>query len=84
MITPPSVEGWDVELFPFPFSEFRIYCRSTTGVDELYQPDEEPSQEIVVLADSTMLTRSLPADTMKRCIKSFTLYEKFKIVSNNS
>ncbi|KAJ3619227.1 hypothetical protein MTP99_004928 [Tenebrio molitor] len=55
----------DAELFPLPLSEFRIHCRSTTGVDELFQPDEEPSQEIVVLADSTMLTRSVPADTNK-------------------
>ncbi|KAH0812395.1 hypothetical protein GEV33_010397 [Tenebrio molitor] len=60
----------DAELFPLPLSEFRIHCRSTTGVDELFQPDEEPSQEIVVLADSTMLTRSVPADTV-------TVYKKF-------
>jgi hypothetical protein len=42
----------------------------TTGVVELYQPDEETLQEIVVLTDSSMLTRSLPADTVKPCIKS--------------
>ncbi|KAH0820786.1 hypothetical protein GEV33_002005 [Tenebrio molitor] len=46
-------------------NEFRIYCRSTTGVVELYQPGEEPSQKIVVLADSSMLTRSLPTDTIR-------------------
>ncbi|KAH0817207.1 hypothetical protein GEV33_005585 [Tenebrio molitor] len=59
----PLTRFEDAELFPLPFSEFRIHYRSTTGVDELFQPDEEPSQEIVVLADSTMLTRSLLADT---------------------
>jgi hypothetical protein len=62
-------------------SEFRIYCRSTTGVVELYQPDEETSQEILVLADSSMLKRSLPADTVKSCIKSYALDVKLKIDS---
>ncbi|KAH0809538.1 hypothetical protein GEV33_013254 [Tenebrio molitor] len=50
---------------PAVINKFRIYCRSTTGVVELYQPDEETSQEVVVLADSSMLTKSLPADTIR-------------------
>ncbi|KAJ3638367.1 hypothetical protein MTP99_001740 [Tenebrio molitor] len=63
MITLPSGVGRMSSLLPF--TEFRIYCRLTTGVVERYQPDEETSQEILVLADSSMLTRSLPADTVK-------------------